>query len=381
MDRLAADSGPRDSGSGPGPAGWRESAQLNNGHQRNSASGSSATAAASAGSQSNNNNGYHDGLIPNDQIRHSTTYPEVVPSEFAAAANIALPQSGRNSPAIIGSQEKTYPEVNTTPSIHLEKNYPEVADSTHSRHSSHHPHRHSNLSHPGLGRPTPSPAPTTALSTVHSMHGHAGAATRTSLAAWSEAGEDIYQEPIPTDGKPFKQKVKRLYKQPIVWVVVGAVIIIAVLAGILGAIATGKIKTAATKSSTSEPKTSSSSATSGSNVVLQISTGAGGQVIKLSCPTSQNVNYTATATPGGKTFRRQCGINFPEGDGVLGKVNGTEITTLTDCLEQCASKAECAGAVWSGKASGGPECWLKQFIGVGKATNEVGVEAGVLWQQ
>ncbi|KAK3984913.1 hypothetical protein QBC44DRAFT_362751 [Cladorrhinum sp. PSN332] len=367
MDRLAADSGPRDSGSGAGPAGWRESTQtqLNN-HQRNSASGSSATAAASSSNNNNNNqNGYHDGLIPTDgnaAFRNSVNYPEVVPSEFAAA----VPQSGRNSPAIV-SQEKTYPEVNTAPSIHLEKNYPEVASSAHSHHS-HHPHRHSGATHP---RPTPSPAPT-ALSTVHSVH--AGAATRTSLQAWSEAGEDrYYQETIPADNKPL-QKVKRLWKQPIVWVVAGAVIIIAVLAGILGAIATGKIRTSATTPAAVTTQTTTSSS---SQIELQLS----GQGIWLSCPSANNVNFTAERTPGAKTFRRQCGINFLGGDGSLGKTNGSQVTSLTDCLEECAAKAECAGAVWLGKAAQGPECWLKEFIGVGTRSDTSGLEAGVLWQQ
>ncbi|KAK4221504.1 hypothetical protein QBC38DRAFT_491916 [Podospora fimiseda] len=375
MDRLAADSGPRDSGSTPGPAGWRQSTQLpsQQNHQRNS---SSATV---PGSSSNNNGGYHDGLILTDGIRNSVNYPEVVPSEFAAAAAAAaLPQSGRNSPAI--NQEKTYPEVNTqAPSIHLEKNYPEVASSTHNSHSgSHHPHRYSGATATTHPRPTPSPAPTTVLSTVHSVH--AGAVTRTSLHAWSEAGEDRYQETIPADGKPL-QKVKKLWKKPIVWVVFGAVVIIVVLAGILGAIATGKIKTSGTKYSS---QTETAPSTQGSQVTISVSnnpsTGAG---VVLSCPSANNVNFTAERTgPGnGKIFRRQCGVNFVGGDGTLGKTNGTAgAGSLTECLEECAERDQCAGAVWMGKANGGPECWLKEFVGVGRREDVSGLEAGVLWQ-
>lgn len=233
MDRLAADSGLRDTGSASGRAGWGESAQSAGGgvggqaHQsRNSGSGSSATAAVSSppASPIQNANGFHDGLIPTDQgaFRNSVNYPEVVPTE------VVVP-SGRNSPAVIA--EKNYPEVNTTPSIHLEKNYPEVASSAHS-HISHHPHRHSHA------RPTPSPAPT-ALSNVHTpIQPVAANATRTSLQAWSEADETRYQEALPPDSKQ-----KRLWRRPIILVIAAAVVIIAVLAGILGAIATGKIKT------------------------------------------------------------------------------------------------------------------------------------------
>ena len=227
MDRAAAESGPRDTASASGRSAQLAGGAGGQGNQtQNSGTGSPAPAALSSSPASADQNtiGFHDGLIPTDQgaFRTSANYPEVVPSE------VAVP-SGRNSPAVIA--EKNYPEVNTTPSIHLEKNYPEVASSAHS-HNSHHPHRHSHT------RPSASPAPT-ALSNVHTpIQPGIANATRTSLHAWSEADETRYQEALPPDSKS-----KPLWRRPIILVIAAAVVIIAVLAGILGAIATGKIKT------------------------------------------------------------------------------------------------------------------------------------------
>lgn len=123
---------------------------------------------------------YHDGLIPTDTTNQ--TYPEVVPEHYAR----------RN--------EKPYPEYVGAPitpgSVSQPRSAPSVA-------------QHSQYPYLAPGIP------------------------RTSGQAWSDY-----------DGRGAPDYRRPWYKRPIVWVVIVAFMIIAALAGILGGVASGSIKTA-----------------------------------------------------------------------------------------------------------------------------------------
>ena len=142
------------------------------------------------------------------------------------------------------------------------------------------------------------------------------------------------------------------------------------------------------------------------------------------CPESHNLNYTTSTGPNNnnnnnknnnspsqsqkeKTFRIQCGVDYPGGDGTLGLVQQQQqeeqqgrnnITSLAACLDACAARRDCVGAVFRPRGSknsssssggdgdgddsddgGGDRCWLKQFIGVAQPAVE-GAQSGVLWQ-
>ncbi|KXX74446.1 hypothetical protein MMYC01_200465 [Madurella mycetomatis] len=228
---------------------------------------------------------------------------------------------------------KSFPEVvpDGEAASKNEKSYPEVAPTP------------STL--PTIPPPATIHTPVARTSDVHSLR-----------QAWSEFDEPHGSLP-PDDRIP-------LWKRPIVWVVAIALVIVIVLAGILGGVASGKIGTAfggtpqPTAAETPNPR----------------------------CPSSNNRNYTSHANPA-KTFRIKCNANYPGGDGSLGLQGdiSTPVSDLAACLEACATHANCVGAVFRSPSNTGDAeqsgCWLKEFLGVvDKGEASVGVESGVLWQ-
>lgn len=168
------------------------------------------------------------------------------------------------------------------------------------------------------------------------------------------------------------------------------VAIIIALAGVLGAVATGKIKTSGTaeryvaffcKSCSlvltyvnSDPVVHPDD---GGGFTLSTATTASGKTVSLSCPSADGLDYTVTVDNQQKVFRRQCGANYAGGDGVLGLVKG-DVLSLADCLDRCAKEEKCAGAVFIPMANPDPQCWLKEFLGVKRDGQDM--ESGVLWQ-
>ncbi|KAK4677515.1 hypothetical protein QC764_404690 [Podospora pseudoanserina] len=360
----------------------------------------------------------HDGLIhipnhpPNAAERNSTTYPEVIHVPQSQSSIL----SGRLSPSQQQENESNLPEVTTEqPPLHLEKTYPEVA--TH-EHQHHRPPQQSRSPPPSTVQylqahqqqspsPVPTPAPTHTTYTagqgtiipeprpsgVHSLGD-----------AWSiNSAEDVERDPqigyIPGAGggggggsgprnghsrnpsdpdRSFSRARSRSFgKKPLVrrsifWVLVLLVAIIIALAGVLGAVATGKIKTSGTAES--EPVVHPDD---GGGFTLSTATTASGKTVSLSCPSADGLDYTVTVDNQQKVFRRQCGANYAGGDGVLGLVKG-DVLSLADCLDRCAKEEKCAGAVFIPMANPDPQCWLKEFLGVKREGQDM--ESGVLWQ-
>ncbi len=78
-------------------------------------------------------------------------------------------------------------------------------------------------------------------------------------------------------------------------------------------------------------------------------------------------------------YRLRCDADFPGGDASSGLVTGA-VESIAACLDACAHRSECVGAVFNGKATP-KQCWLKQSIGVIKTGGEAqGVVSGVLLQ-
>ncbi|KAL2134091.1 hypothetical protein VTI74DRAFT_1087 [Chaetomium olivicolor] len=311
---------------------------------------------------------YDDGLIP--AMRDSyQSYPEVVRDDYDNMKN-----------------EKSYPEVAHTPSPppaatpdslapaqQLNATSPlttcggglSASGSLHAQYS----HQHH---HPLTGDIlVPLPVlPLSRNSGVHSLQ-----------QVWSDADHDLREELPREEGTP-------LWKRPIVWVIAIALGIIMALAGLLGGVASGAIKTAwDSGTGTTSPPPSPS-------------------IPNPSCPSANNRNYTSTtttitattSTTMMKTFRIQCGADYPGGDGALGLVNttttgigvgitdGTGGTTavgsIAGCLDECARVEGCVAAVFRpGSGSVGTQCWLKQWIGVAKAGGTEGAVSGLLWQE
>ncbi|AEO63872.1 uncharacterized protein THITE_2109471 [Thermothielavioides terrestris NRRL 8126] len=291
---------------------------------------------------------YHDGLIPaaGDPTNYQNL-PEVVPDDHVPTKH-----------------EKSYPEVASSQS-------PSGTVTTPA--SSQLPNQ-SPLSPPP---PVVSQLPLPRTSGVHSLQ-----------EAWSECDE---QEGVP----PPKHSVP-LWRRPIVWVIAVALVIIVVLAGVLGGVATGAIKTAANTQQQSSPQKSTTTQPSSSSAAAPTPSA----VTNPTCPDANNLNYTSPSSSSSgsssrKTFRIQCAANYPGGDGTLGQQNSSAaVGSLAGCLDACAAQAECVGAVFrpaatasgsggsgSGGSGGGAECWLKQFLGaVERGGLAVGMESGVLWQ-
>jgi hypothetical protein len=144
---------------------------------------------------------YHDGLIPTNGDPSLHSYPEVVPDDHDTTKH-----------------EKSYPEVAPTQPEHAAAPpmTPPTTGTTQVSTSALSP-----LSAPPLVPPLPLPR----RSGVHSLG-----------EAWSEVDEPEGSLP-PEDREP-------LWKRPIFWVIVIALAIIVVLAGILGGVASGSIRTA-----------------------------------------------------------------------------------------------------------------------------------------
>ncbi|KAK4201179.1 hypothetical protein QBC40DRAFT_264411 [Triangularia verruculosa] len=365
----------------------------------------------------------HDGLIhipnhpPQTAERNSTTYPEVVHDPQSQSS--ILP--GRLSPSQQQETESSnFPEVTTEqPPLHLEKNYPEVA--THDYEHQHHrppPQQLSSSPPPSTvqyfqahqqQRPSPVPTPAPTHTTYTAGQGTILAEPRPSGVhslrdAWSiNSGDDVERDPqtgyVPgatgggsrlrnghnrhpsgadrsfSGARSSSFGKKPLAKRSIFWVLVMLVAIIIVLAGVLGAVATGKIKTAATTESNPPPQPGDDNGEGG--FMLSTYTTGAGKTVSLSCPSAHGLNYTAAVNDRQKVFRRQCGANYAGGDGVLGLVKD-DVLSLSGCLDRCAREEKCAGAVFIPKANPDPQCWLKEFLGVRRDGEDM--EAGVLWQ-
>ncbi|KAK3392852.1 hypothetical protein B0H63DRAFT_2386 [Podospora didyma] len=221
--------------------------------------------------------------------------------------------------------------------------------------------------------------------------------------------------PYPGPGYPptaYNEKQERpFWKRKATWLVIFVVIVLAVLAGILGAMASGAIKTAGNSSpqttatatglgntnpssspsptsptgaGTSASSSSSSagaptpappSSTANPTVATVTNTLDSGLQITVECPAADGLNYTITSQSRGKlTFRRQCGANYPFGDiqGFLPKPN---VISMASCLETCGGVKNCVGVMFGDTG----DCWLKNSIGV-KELAGMTTESGILWQ-
>ncbi|KAK4096078.1 hypothetical protein N658DRAFT_519409 [Parathielavia hyrcaniae] len=281
---------------------------------------------------------YHDGLIPTATDTYQS-YPEVVPDDHDQVKH-----------------EKSYPELapqqQPDPTKALSSSHsPPTSTSTAPGAQHHHHHHHpqsagdsaaaatrSPLAPPSLIHPVLSGLPRT--SGVHSLR-----------QAWSDVDESDDGRGRATGGASRRGArswpLLHVWKTPVFWVAAGALVVIAVLAGVLGAV-------------TSPPS-----------------------VTDPSCPGTHNLNYTSASSTPQRTFRIQCGANYPGGDGALGLLNGTDVTDNMDvaaCLNAFARQAGCVGAVF-GPGTVAGACWLKEFIGVVRTGGDVeGMVSGVLWQ-
>lgn len=105
------------------------------------------------------------------------------------------------------------------------------------------------------------------------------------------------------------------------------------------------------------------------------------------CPGSDNLNYTTTRAGSSsssaapvRTFRIQCGANYPGGDRfVFYKATGMK---LVDCLDACAADGACVGVAFNtGTARDAPTCFLKASLGlVDRSAASANFQSGVLWQ-
>ncbi|KAK3376843.1 hypothetical protein B0T24DRAFT_230795 [Lasiosphaeria ovina] len=204
------------------------------------------------------------------------------------------------------------------------------------------------------------------------------------------------------------------WKRKITWFVIVGVLVIAVLAGILGAVASGSIKTAGNSSAqaavaspqatgtgtttASLPSTTSGSATAvatastgtSSTGTATSSTKAATTVpspatttiesdlgdVTLECPGAEGLNFTiSTAVRGTLTFARYCDVNYAFGDQTapFGKTNET-IFNMPDCIKACANLDGCVAVAFNP----GPQCWLKQFLG--SKSSSKGTEMAILFQ-
>jgi len=152
------------------------------------------------------------------------------------------------------------------------------------------------------------------------------------------------------------------------------VIIIAVLAGLLGAVASGGIKTSATPS-TDLPATTTSESSAGPTSTptpsTQIVLSDSGPVT-VECPSADGLNYTAETSGGQKVFMRSCYRNYETTEGSL--IRHKTILSMTDCLDECANSAKCIGVVFNAR----PQCHLKYNIGL--KVVDAGSETALLWQ-
>ncbi|KAH6618293.1 hypothetical protein B0J18DRAFT_275692 [Chaetomium sp. MPI-SDFR-AT-0129] len=183
-------------------------------------------------------------------------------------------------------------------------------------------------------------------------------------------------------------KGKPMWKRGLFWVVVILAVIVVALAGVLGAVLSGKIRTAAMDGGSSTPTTLPSSLVTDPVCTDPNATNA-----------QEHNTYTSNATTSSKAFRIQCNADYPGGDGELGlQTNTLDINTMADCLDACARRWDCVGAVFRPKgtmiatessgdsdvgsaATAAAACWLKATVGVVRTgTLAAGMVSGVLVQ-
>ncbi|KAL2145253.1 hypothetical protein VTI28DRAFT_7621 [Corynascus sepedonium] len=300
---------------------------------------------------------YHDGLIPathdtyqsypevvpddHDQVKHEKSYPELAPPQDSNIEQQQQQQQSQRQPTAEDYQSITLPPP--------------------SANSAHHPHQNQ-LSSSGTVGPSPLTGPPPVIPALHPLPRTSG--VHSLRQAWSELddtdGEDAARRgSLRGHHNYFDGDRPAIWRRPVFWVVLVATAIIAALAGILGGVASGRITTAFGSSNSNSASPTPS-------------------VADPKCPGANNLNYTSGAAPTPKTFRVQCGSNYPNGDGELGRL-GDAVDSIADCLDACASEQKCVGAVF---APGTPAtCWLKEFIGVVEKGGEAkGMVSGVLWQ-
>ncbi|KAK4185137.1 hypothetical protein QBC35DRAFT_504354 [Podospora australis] len=237
-----------------------------------------------------------------------------------------------------------------------------------------------------------------------------------------------YQPPAyqpPLDSGYHAEGVQRpFWKRSVTWVSIVSIIIIAILAGLLGAVATGSIKTAGNSSSSndsaavtapvgsaisSSTPTSSSVASAATTPISSTETAgptpttlatkttstetqksatpspptrtvtaSDGESMTLECPGVQGLDFAIDSpTRGQLLFRRECDVNYPDGDTKpgFGKIKTRRISSLTECIEACAELTGCMGVVFNT----GPECWLKHTI-IGPKRLDGGNEVALIVQ-
>ncbi|KAK4172125.1 hypothetical protein QBC36DRAFT_80284 [Triangularia setosa] len=206
------------------------------------------------------------------------------------------------------------------------------------------------------------------------------------------------------------------WRKPVTWVAIVALVIIAVLAGLLGAVATGSIKTSGNNSVPQDATVSTSAATSSSSTTLSSPTppatsetvsrtdspptattttltptmttptpsapartvDSPSGPVTIECPGVDGLNLDVSSPSRGElTFRQLCNANYAFGDTNpgFGLVKDKRIASLTDCIKACADKDGCVGAAFND----GPQCWLKHTLGT--RTREEGTEAAILVQR
>ncbi|KAK3291214.1 uncharacterized protein B0H64DRAFT_478523 [Chaetomium fimeti] len=359
---------------------------------------------------------YHDGLIPAthdtfqsypevvpddyDQVKHEKSYPEVAPPQDDPDQQPHQQHHHQDPPEDQRNQQPNQPNhpstILTPPTAHGSHHHHHGQLSSLSNnlsalpgglsplsappHHPHHPHHHHHHHH---HHPHPHPPPTGLISGdlprtsgVHSLR-----------QAWSDPGDP---EDPRGGGVALDADRPPLWRRPVLWVALVAGAVIVVLAGILGGVASGRVGTALDEGGAGSGGGGGSSEGGGSGGGSGGEGGGGGDgsdgsgfstasVANPTCPGSGNRNYTSTAAATmPKTFRIQCGANYPGGDGALGLQSGS-IDSIASCFDACARESGCVAAVFTpGDAA---ECWLKEFIGVIETGGDVdGMVSGVLWQ-
>ncbi|KAK4149524.1 hypothetical protein C8A00DRAFT_46874 [Chaetomidium leptoderma] len=317
---------------------------------------------------------YHDGLIPtthetdqnypevvpddHDQVKHEKSYPELAPPQPSEEEQQQEQQQQEQQQQEQWQQQQRQQQQQQR----QQQQIPSAIVTPPTAHGEHGSQQLSGLS-PLPAPPFIHPLPLPRTSGVHSLR-----------QAWSEV-DDPEDMPAMEDRPPF-------WERPIFWVVTISLMVIIALAGVLGGVVTGGIKTAWDSNTSTSGQTTTPTPPS--------------SVTNPTCPGSNNLNYTTTTsatssnTNKKKTFRIQCDANYPGGDGSLGRQTAAAaVDSVGACLDACARQADCVGAVFINKPAGGggddaaAECWLKQFLGVvqvGTGNGNGGVVSGVLWQ-
>ncbi|KAK0742547.1 hypothetical protein B0T21DRAFT_282566 [Apiosordaria backusii] len=224
------------------------------------------------------------------------------------------------------------------------------------------------------------------------------------------------QEPAGYEAEQSGKASRPFWKKPVTWVAIVALVIIAILAGLLGAVATGGIKTSGNTTASQDAAGSTSATTSSfstglsspiSTSIPETSTGTGslptgttttfiptlttptpsapaktvdspsGPVI-VECPGVDGLNLDVSSPARGELrFRRLCNVNYAHGDTNpgFGLVKGKRIASLTDCIKACAEKEGCVGVVFNDI----PQCWLKHSLET--RTREDGTDAAIVVQR